>query len=295
MNRIVITDENLAKQAPAGFRVVVPPGEQSKSRACKEWIEDQIFKAGFGRDSEIVAFGGGMINDLAGFVAATFCRGIPWIAIPTSLIAMVDASIGGKVGINTPFGKNLIGAFHPPKEVFLDFRYLDTLPEKEWRNGEAEIIKCGLIADPSILSAPRSTRSILRAIEIKKKIVAKDPKEKGLRRILNFGHTVGHALEKVSNYEISHGEAIAHGMRVAAHLSELTNDELQIIEQLLSPFPKWPLGKELLETLRLDKKAKNGLSRFVLLEKIGAVRSFGGEYCTTMSEAKIRCAFQKVV
>lgn len=291
---IVITDENLAKRAPEGFLIVVPPGEQSKSRSCKAWIEDQMLEAGFGRDAHIVAFGGGMICDLAGYVAATYCRGIAWTAIPTSLIAMVDASIGGKVGINTPHGKNLVGAFHPPSKIILDFKHLETLPEKEWKNGEAEIIKCGLIADPLLLNEPRSLRSIKRAIEIKKEVVTADPQEKGLRRILNFGHTVGHAIETVSNYQVSHGVAVANGMRVASRLSALSPAELEKIEAILQHFEEIPLSNDMLEVMRLDKKARGGLPRFVLLEKIGSVRSFDEEYCTPVDLEELRCMFQKV-
>ena len=292
---IVITDENLAPYAPDGFKIVIPAGESSKSRACKAWIEDQMLDAGFGRDAEICAFGGGVVLDLAGFVAATYCRGISWTAIPTSLLAMVDASIGGKVGINTQHGKNLIGAFYPPKKIILDFKYLDTLPEKEWKNGEAEIIKCGLIADPTILEAPRSIRSIKRAIEIKKEIVAKDPKEKGLRRILNFGHTIGHAIEKVTNYEVSHGVAVANGMRIASRLSPLSFSEIEQIEACLQHFEEIPLCDEMLDVICLDKKAVQGHPRFVLLEKIGAVCPFDGEYCTVIEKEKLRCMLQKAV
>ncbi|MCH9610363.1 MAG: 3-dehydroquinate synthase [Chlamydiales bacterium] len=285
---IVICDENVAHMAPSGFRIVVPAGEKSKSRACKAWIEDQLFSAGFGRDATITAFGGGMLLDLAGFVAATFCRGVPWTAIPTSLLAMVDASHGGKVGINCEHGKNLIGAFYPPQEVILNFDYLKSLPEDEWKNGEAEIIKCGLIADPTILKDPRSQYSIERAIAIKKDVVAQDPKELGIRRILNFGHTVGHAIEKQFDYQISHGQAVASGMRVACELSGID------WKPFLDHFDSIKLEERLFDLMKLDKKAKGGLPRFVLLEKIGAVKPFDGSYCRFVTKEEILCAFQRV-
>jgi len=295
--RVVITDENLKELAPAGFQIVVPPGESSKTREWKARIEDQMLEAGFGRDCQIIAFGGGVINDLAGFVAATYCRGVAWIAIPTTLLAMVDASIGGKVAVNAPLGKNMIGAFHPPEEVIVDFNLLKSLPEREWKNGVAEIIKYGLIKDPSLLEAPRSLKAIKRSIAIKKEIVAADPKEKGLRRILNFGHTVGHALEQLSDYQLSHGEAVAMGMRVATRMSGLRKEEIARVEACLDRegFEEIPLSEKILEVIKLDKKARNGLPRFVLLEEIGKVRSFAGEYCREIKSEELLCAFQKVV
>ncbi len=238
-----------------------------------------------------------MINDLAGFVAATYCRGVEWIAIPTTLLGMVDASIGGKVGVNTPLGKNMIGAFHPPKEVILDFNFLESLPEREWKNGVAEIIKYGLIKDPSLLEAPRSHEAIKRSIAIKQEIVAADPKERGLRRILNFGHTVGHALELLSDYQLSHGEAVAMGMRVATRMSQLKKEEVERVEACLERegFQEIPLSEKILEVIKLDKKACNGLPRFVLLEEIGKACSFAGEYCREIKSQELLCAFRKVV
>lgn len=291
---IVITDDHLLPFVEGPY-LAIPPGEKSKSREMKAFIEDTLFERGYGRDSLIIALGGGVVSDLAGFVAATFCRGVPWIAIPTSLIAMVDASIGGKVGINTPFGKNLIGAFHPPQEVILDFKYLETLPEKEWKNGLAEILKYGIIEDPTLLDNPRSHQSILRSIAIKKKIVAEDPKECGKRRILNFGHTIAHALEKVSNYTIPHGEAVASGMLFAAKLSVrlgyLGASSLQHIEHCLTNygFTPYPLPQEILFAfLKNDKKSINGNPRFVLLKELGQPLSFEGSYCRTVEPEIIK-------
>ncbi|MCP5469302.1 MAG: 3-dehydroquinate synthase [Chlamydiales bacterium] len=290
--KIVITDENLLERAKAwGPTIAIPPGEPNKTREMKAWVEDEMLKRGYGRDTLVIAFGGGVVSDLAGFVAATFCRGVPWIAVPTTLIALVDASIGGKVGVNTPLGKNLIGAFHPPQEVVCDFAHLDTLPEEEWKNGLAEVLKYGFIADPTILEAPRTEKSLLRCIEIKRKVILQDPKEQGLRRILNFGHTVGHALEKASGYTVKHGEAVATGMRVAARVSHkmghLAQEELEKIERILDVhgFEEHELSPSLLNLLAQDKKSKGGKARFVLLEKIGKAMELEGAYCTTVDDA----------
>lgn len=186
-----------------------PAGEKSKTRKTKEKIEDGLIQKGFGSDTVIVGLGGGVVTDLAGFVAATYCRGVKLVLIPTTLLGMVDAAIGGKNGVNTPKAKNRIGTFYFPELIMIDTDFLKTLPEKEMLMGGAEILKYGLIDDPSLFQdLPKLFSSIDKTIEksiaAKKKVVGEDPEEKkGLRRILNFGHTIGHALETIENYKIS--------------------------------------------------------------------------------------------
>jgi 3-dehydroquinate synthase len=213
----------------------IPAGEANKSVATWTELTDSILAAGFGRDSVIVALGGGIVGDVAGFAAATFMRGIPYVQVPTTLMAMVDSSIGGKTGVNAPAGKNLIGAFHQPAAVFTDPRFLGTLPDRELRAGLAEVIKHGAIADAGYFSAVRNNlpeliasrgaapmmrEVIARSIEIKANVVARDERETGLRKILNFGHTIGHAIEALVNYELLHGEAISIGMCAEARIAE---------------------------------------------------------------------------
>lgn len=291
--------ENLEK---AGISVALfsfPAGEIHKTRETKQSLEDQLLNKHYGRDTCLIAVGGGVVTDLAGFLAATYCRGIPCIYVPTTLLAMVDASIGGKTGVNTPHGKNLIGSFHQPQAIFVDTQTLKTLPEKEWRNGMAEIIKHALIADATLFdlliknaswlsSYPRSFNPetlaliiniIYQSCSIKKNIVDQDEKEKSIRELLNYGHTIGHAIEKVENYEISHGEAVAIGLLVEAYLSIqcgfLAQDALIAIEHLLQTYhlplqTKAFFNKTLfLSALKMDKKSKAKKTHFVLLDNIG--------------------------
>jgi 3-dehydroquinate synthase len=261
-----------------------PAGEQSKSREVKERIEDEMFDEGFSRDTLIIALGGGIVTDLAGFVAATFCRGIPYISIPTTLLGMVDASHGGKVGVNTRHGKNLIGAFHRPLDVIVDLTFLQTLPQEELLNGKAEIIKYGLIHTKEILGKALDVELIEECIRIKKEIVLLDPLDKGIRRILNFGHTFGHAVEKVYGYNISHGQAVALGMVLESNVSFecglLSKDERDTITDLIQENGftlSWDLPHEvIMSALTADKKTMDGSPRFVLLEKIGKAATFNG-------------------
>ncbi len=277
------------------FFTSIPAGESSKSRKRKEEIEDMLLENNFGRDSVIVAFGGGVIGDLAGFVAATFNRGIPLIQVPTTLLAMVDSSIGGKTSVNTQHGKNLIGAFHHPEAVFLDLSFLDTLPDDEFKNGLAEIIKAAISLDNNlfdflennckkILSRDKEAllRIIKRSIELKRKIVEKDPKESGLRQVLNFGHTFGHALESYYKYKIRHGYAISQGMIVESKISEMSNNlnenEEKRIRNIIKSFG-FPLlvnmdvnTSKIIELMKSDKKSRNNKPRFVLIDRIGKVK-----------------------
>lgn len=288
--------------------IAIQPGESAKTRETKQYIEDVLLEKKYGRDSCILAVGGGVVLDLAGFVAATYCRGISFISIPTTLLAMVDASIGGKTGINLPQGKNLIGAFHPPERVYIDLQFLKTLPKEEWKNGFAEIIKYGLISSRSLFKEMEEWKEdhlnkiIYKSIQIKKKVIEKDPEEKGLRRILNFGHTVGHALEALFEYQISHGQAIATGMILESYLclkrGLLTKKELdQICKVIRKHGFSHDLLKEtsfpdLMEAMRIDKKSLQTHPRFVMLRSIGKISSFQKEYCTIVDSKSIEEAYE---
>ncbi len=281
-----------------------PSGEQSKTRETKATIEDEMLANGHGNDSFVIALGGGVVTDLAGFVAATFCRSIPYIAIPTTLLGMVDASIGGKTGVNVNEGKNLIGAIYAPDAVFIDFSLLETLSDKEIRCGSAEIIKHGLIAKRSLFeliqnnakdwnsrSLPLLEKAVYQSLVIKRKAIEKG---KHARHMLNFGHTVGHAIEKAMNFSLSHGDAVAIGMLAESFLSlslgYLKEQEFDAIDKLIRTlgFPlKVPdeVNEEVLkEAMAFDKKSKNGAPRFVVLSRIGKVRTYGGEFCTAIDQ-----------
>ena len=300
----VITDTNVARRyaraVDRSLRVrgkrckilVVPPGEKSKSRGIKARLENLLLSAGAGRDSLIIALGGGMVGDLAGFVAATLFRGVPYVQIPTTLIAQVDSSVGGKVAVDHPLGKNLLGAFYQPKRVYIDRAFLRTLPPREIRNGIAEIVKYAAILDRRLFSvlessstgdAARNSASILNIIKrcciLKKSVVEEDEREADRRRILNFGHTIGHALESLSRYRISHGEAVARGMvaeaMIAAGLGMISKNEVARLERLLQIYGL-PTDisahvdlNRLFNMTRRDKKARGGVVEYTLLEKIG--------------------------
>jgi shikimate kinase/3-dehydroquinate synthase len=279
----------------AGFTVnccVVPPGEASKNIAQAVKIYDFLIEHRVERNDVIVALGGGMIGDLAGFVAATFLRGLPWLQVPTSLIAMTDASIGGKVAVDHPQGKNLIGAFYQPRLVLADVKTLTTLPQRELTSGWAEVIKHGLILDAGFLQLledkakdliklkPGITAKVIaQSAVIKCRIVSEDEKETGKRIILNYGHTIAHGLEAASKYErFLHGEAVSIGMMAAARLSHrlglLPPDAVEHHKALLQKFglptdcSAVPLA-DMLSAMELDKKVRGKAIRWVLLEDIG--------------------------
>jgi len=306
----VVSDETVARLygsalleelENAGLRaelVTFPPGEASKSRRTKEFIEDRLFAKGFGRDSLLVALGGGVTGDLAGFVAATFCRGIPYVQIPTTILAMADSSVGGKTGIDVPAGKNLVGAFHQPSWVFMDCDLLRTLPEREVRAGLVEVLKHGLIKDRGLFLRFTENVSLLldparhgdlfadllfQSCSIKASVVAEDEREEGLREILNFGHTVGHALELLSNWKLLHGEAVSLGiaaaLRVSAECASLPPSQvaeaIETLEALGTP-TRWEFRvAEALSAMKHDKKSRKGTLRFVLLNEIGSVAARG--------------------
>lgn len=281
---------------------IFPAGEQSKSRATKEWVEDHFLQRGWGREMGLIALGGGVVTDLGGYVAATYYRGIPHVLIPTSLMAMVDASIGGKTAVNVPQGKNLLGCHYPPRHVLIDPTFLATLPAREWRNGIAEMIKHAAIGDPllfkrleeegsSLQSIPLSQLSALiyRNCQFKQTLVVGDERDSGKRHLLNFGHTVGHALEQWSHYQLSHGEAIAIGMGIegwiAYRLGYLSRESWQRLCTLIE-FCGLPLSlanppplAELWPFMQRDKKADSGRVRLILLNEIGVPVVRNHIYC----------------
>ncbi|MBU6411542.1 MAG: 3-dehydroquinate synthase, partial [Verrucomicrobia bacterium] len=299
----IITDANAGRYfartafqalAHAGFSPVlirVPAGETSKSLRTVQTCYDRLAEHRFERNSFVVALGGGVVGDLAGFVAATYLRGIPFVQVPTTLLAQVDSSVGGKTGVNLRAGKNLVGAFYQPRLVLCDLDTLRTLPEREFRAGLAEVIKYGIIRDAELFARlERDLGKILqreervlapviaRCCEIKAEVVSRDETEGGVRAILNFGHTLGHAIENSSGYgKLLHGEAISIGQVAAARLSQkllgLSGREVERIERLfrraglptrirLNPARR----KRLFAAMRLDKKVRAGEIRFVLAE-----------------------------
>ena len=299
----IISDRNVAplfakrvRQSlkSAGFQptlITIAAGEKSKTLRQAGAICDQIIAAGLDRQSFVVGLGGGVIGDISGFVAAIYHRGIPHVQIPTTLLAMVDSSIGGKTGVDTRAGKNLIGAFHPPSLVIDEIDLLKTLPRRQFNQGFAEIIKHAIIADAKMFrilqawkagAAPALQRLIERNIQIKSRIVAKDERDRtGERALLNFGHTVGHAIERGGNYrKFLHGEAVSLGIVAACAISVkragLPEDQRAAIVDLLARFglptrlpPKFP-RKKILDAVSFDKKFESGKIRFVVTPRIGA-------------------------
>ena len=289
--------EGASKQFGAGTATLMTSsGERHKTRETWASLTDQLLALGFGRDSIIVAIGGGVVGDIAGFVAATYMRGVPYVQVPTSLLAMADASIGGKTGVDTAAGKNLVGAFHQPAAVVIDPDVLKTLPADHLRAGFAEILKHGVIADAAYFESARAfaehhaldgrngvrvlTALIERSVAIKASIVTRDEMEAGLRKVLNFGHTIGHAIEAAAGFGLLHGHAVAIGMvfeaRIAERLGLATAGTARTIEQacgaakLPTALPDLPLAT-LLEFTRSDKKSRDGKAEYALPARIGAM------------------------
>jgi len=270
----------------------VPDGEDGKNVATLINLWNWLGAAGFTRSDLIVGIGGGAITDLAGYAAASWLRGVDWVAVPTSLAGMVDASVGGKTGINSDYGKNLIGAFHSPIAVVIDTSFLETLSNRDFSAGMAEVIKCGFIADPKILALASShsvdslrnapgdlAELIKRAIIVKAQVVSSDFKESFAREALNYGHTLGHAIEIYAQYQLRHGEAVAIGLVYAAELAVarglITSAELDLHRTILSAYQlpttfdrqAW---QKIAPLLALDKKARGNTIRFVALNGIGS-------------------------
>jgi 3-dehydroquinate synthase len=273
--------------------IVVPDGEEHKTWDTVNTVFESLLRERCGRDTTLAALGGGVVGDLTGFAAAVYQRGVPYIQVPTTLLAQVDSSVGGKTAINHPRGKNMIGAFHQPRLVLADMDALATLPARELRAGLAEVIKHGFIRDPAfvewleahveeLLALDREAlaHAVARSVEIKAEIVARDERETGERALLNFGHTFGHAIETGLGYgEWLHGEAVAAGMAMAAELSRRlgylaqadVTRVLALLERAGLPTEAPALGsRRFLELMSVDKKAKDGRMRFIVLERIGA-------------------------
>jgi 3-dehydroquinate synthase len=320
----VITDDQVGREFGArvvaalqaalpGARTIqraIPHGEQFKTRETWAALTDWLLEERCGRDTSIVALGGGVVGDLAGFVAATYMRGVPFVQLPTSLLAMVDASVGGKVGVDTPAGKNLVGAFHQPQAVLIDPLALRSLPPSHRRAGMAEVLKHGIIADapylerairlgPTIVSAsddavwrsPDLVELIARSVEIKAEVVRADERETGRRQVLNFGHTVGHAIEAASDFTMLHGDAIGIGMVVEACLAELlgvaepgTSRAVHAAVEAVGLPTVVPAAMDrtgLVARMAGDKKARRGQVVMALPARIGAMS--GGEVLSQTS------------
>ncbi len=274
--------EKLKSKLPNADLLVVPDGEEYKNLETIATLYDKMLEVGADRNTVVIALGGGVIGDTAGYVAATYMRGIKLIQMPTSLLSMVDSSVGAKVGVDLLQGKNLIGAFKQPEVVIIDTHVLETLPDLQWQCGMAEIIKHGLISDPSLLEPElwekdNAVRLVRKAVQVKVDVVQVDPFEHGIRAHLNLGHTFGHAIEKVTHYAVSHGEAVAIGTMKAVQLSHklgMIGDDLvgrveSIFKQIGLPTHIDLDPEEWYAAMSTDKKWKAGKSRFVLLKGLG--------------------------
>ena len=288
---------------------VFPAGEKSKTRRVKEQIEDAMLEKGYRRDCCIIAVGGGVVTDLAGFVAGTYGRGVPFINYATTLLAAADASVGGKTAVDTPLATNLIGMFNQPKKVYLDIATWKTLPQRQIVSGMAETIKHALLANSDFfvfleenmdkifsLDKEACERVAQENCKIKYQVVMKDERESGLREVLNLGHTVGRAIETVSNYELSHGEAVAIGLvaqaKLSVQLGYMTKEQLDAVVSLLQKaqlpvaIPNYINKEELVKKLYTDKKVRDGKLRFVIQKGIGDVVEFEpGVYAAPIEES----------
>lgn len=321
---VVISDENVGElygeRACAAMEGALhvptplftfPAGEQHKNRHAWAGLSDALLGEGLGRDGGVIALGGGVTGDLAGFVAATYLRGIPVVQVPTSIVAMVDSSVGGKTGVDTPAGKNLIGAFHRPSVVVADPEVIATLPRRERSQGLAEAVKHGAIVDAEYLDRleadaealldadPAALETmVVRSVEIKARVVEHDEKEAGLREILNFGHTLGHALEAASEFALPHGSAVAVGMVLEARLgADLGITEVGVAQRLAEvlgrmELPTAPADEPDLDTVlrftHSDKKARSGNVRYVLLEAVGRVSADAGGWAREVPDDAVR-------
>ena len=297
-NPMIVTDENVARYhlekiqyvLPESKSIILPAGEAHKNLETVSRLWKSLLENGLDRKSMVIALGGGVVGDVAGFAASTYMRGIDWIAVPTTLLSMVDASLGGKTGFDLPEGKNLIGSFHPPKLVLADPSLLLTLPERELISGMAEVVKHGIISDLELFELCRNgmdwikedlEQVVKRAISVKIKVIEEDPYEKGIRAALNLGHTVGHAVELVSKFELRHGEAIAIGMVAEAKYAErigvAEKGLAEVIKNTLAglglpiEIPKDMQRGDIIQAMRVDKKKNAKSICFALPVEIGKV------------------------
>jgi 3-dehydroquinate synthase len=322
----IVTDTNvgplyaarLAAQFPKNsvLTLTVPAGEAYKTRDTWSTLTDQLLANNFGRDSTVIALGGGVVGDLAGFVAATFMRGVSFVQVPTTLLAMIDASIGGKTGVDTPAGKNLVGAFHQPQAVLIDPTVLETLDLAHLRTGLAEAVKHGVIADETYfqflqnandrLLRPDPTdrdpeftfRLIERSVQIKADVVGRDEHEHGVRKILNFGHTVGHAIELLSGFALAHGDAVAIGMALETAAAERAGiADAGTAERIVDTLtriglphirPTGPTANQIIDVMRGDKKSRAGSIEYALPTRIGVMAGADTKYGVRLDDTLMR-------
>jgi 3-dehydroquinate synthase len=319
----IVTDDNVGPAYASRVRstlgaertsvFTIPAGEAHKSRDTWASLTDELLRAGFGRDSAIVALGGGVIGDLAGFVAATFMRGIAFVQVPTTLLAMIDASVGGKTGVDTPVGKNLVGAFHQPAAVVADPSTLRTLPRDHLRAGLAEAIKHGVVADEAYfdvvsfmaagiegvdLAGGAMIDLVARSVEIKADVVRRDEREAGVRKVLNFGHTIGHAVELLSGYTLLHGAAVAVGMCCESALAERLGLaqaptaarvwSAVVAAGLPARVPASIVVDEIIAATYADKKARSGRVEYALPSRIGAMSGADRGWSIPVDDATVR-------
>jgi 3-dehydroquinate synthase len=300
---------------PGFHHYLFAPGEHHKSRETKAALEDRLVADAWGRDVVLVALGGGVVTDLAGYLAATYLRGVRYLSVPTTLLAMVDAALGGKTGVNTAAGKNLVGAFHQPEGVLADLDTLRTLPDAELDHGLAETVKHAALADEALLDrlvtdatalrardAEALCDTVARSVTVKLQLVAADELDHGVRQALNFGHTVGHALERASDYRIGHGHAVAVGMCVesdaAVHaglMAPTVRDRIVGVIEALGLPTRLPADvplHALPAALALDKKNRRGEVRFAFPGAPGQVATFDGRYTTALPADAVRRALE---
>lgn len=315
----LVGESVVAALEAAGCRavpLVFPAGEQFKTRGTVSDLQNGAIEAGLGRDAWILTVGGGVVGDVGGFVAATLFRGLPMAQVPTSLLAMVDSSVGGKTGVDTPAGKNLVGAFHQPRWVLADVDTLATLPDAELRAGLAEVIKYGVILDQQLFidledgllescaaRVPEALISVIeRCVAIKARVVADDERETNWRQVLNFGHTIGHAVEMLSKYSMRHGEAVAIGMICEAHLAQrlvgAPPDTPVRIRDLCSraglptEIPAGLTPDAMLEAARRDKKTRANQIRCALPRQIGAMAHHDGQWAVEVPDSELIAAIE---
>jgi 3-dehydroquinate synthase len=327
---VIITDNTVKKYyglslqkqlKKSGHKVLLlsfPAGERFKSSQTKQTIEHKMLTHACDRNTLILALGGGVTGDLAGYIAATYLRGIAYIQIPTTLLAMVDSSIGGKTGINTPHGKNLIGSIYQPKAVVADISLLKSLSKKNCINGLIEAIKMFLTFDAKSLDYTQQhldrvlkcdklilKEIVKRAVAIKAGVVGRDEQDRGERSLLNFGHTIGHALEKISDYSLLHGYAVAYGILVEATISRqlglIDSDQLNIIKKIFSRLgihgkylSKFDIA-DIIQATRIDKKIKNNKVHYVLLKTLGSPHIINDQYVHPVTNNIIRLAYKKAI